>query len=106
LADGPTDQPYTVFTHLVAADGFNRTNQDNQPVWGTYPTTAWLPDEKVTDKYTLTIPPSTPAGAHQLLVGWYHSDTLERVPVLDETGQPVADHVLLNAIILIEQEQN
>jgi hypothetical protein len=106
LADGPTDQPYTVFTHLVAADGFNRTNRDNQPVWGTYPTTAWLPDEKVTDKYTLTIPPGTPTGAHQLLVGWYHSDTLERVPVLDETGQPVADHVLLDAIILIEQEQN
>jgi 4-amino-4-deoxy-L-arabinose transferase-like glycosyltransferase len=106
LADGPTEFPFTVFTHLVAADGFNRTNQDNQPVWGTYPTTAWLPDEKVTDKYTLTIPPGTPAGAHQLLVGWYRSDSLERVPVLAETGQPVADHVILNVIILVEQEQN
>jgi hypothetical protein len=101
-ADGPTDAPYTVFTHLIAADGFNRTSQDNQPVWGSYPTTAWQPGEQVTDKYTLTLPPGAPAGDHRLHVGWYRSDTLEPAPVLDEVGQPAADHVILNAIIRVE----
>jgi uncharacterized membrane protein len=102
LADGPTDVPYTVFVHLIAADGFNRVGQDNQPVWGSYPTTAWLPGEKITDKYTLTIPPGTPGGDHRLRLGWYRSDTLERLPVLDQAGQPVDDHILLNAVIRVE----
>jgi len=102
LADGPTPVPYTVFVHLIAADGFNRVGQDNQPVWGSYPTTAWSPGEKVTDKYRLTIPPGAPPGDHRLQVGWYQSDTLERVAVLDPAGQPVSDHIRLNAIIRIE----
>jgi 4-amino-4-deoxy-L-arabinose transferase-like glycosyltransferase len=102
LADGPTPVPYTVFTHLIAPDGFNQTSYDNQPVWGTYPTTDWSPGEKVTDKYTLTIPEGTPPGDCRLRLGWYRADTLERVPVLDDEAQPVGDHVILNVIIQVE----
>jgi hypothetical protein len=105
LADGPTDTPYTVFTHLIAADGFNRAGQDNQPVWGSYPTTHWSAGEKITDKYTLTIPPGTPPGDYSLRIGWYNSNTLERVPTVDETGQPLADHVILNVVIQVTQPQ-
>jgi uncharacterized membrane protein len=101
-ADNPTPVPYTVFVHLIAADGFNRVGQDNQPVWGAYPTTAWLPGERITDKYTLKLPPGAPPGDHRLRVGWYQSETLERVPVLNETGQPAADHIILSAIIRVE----
>ena len=102
VADGPTDAPYTAFTHLIAADGFNRTSRDNQPVWGTFPTTLWSPGEKITDKYTLTIPPGTPSGDHRLRIGWYRSDTLERVSLLDKDGEPIADHVILNIIIQVQ----
>ncbi len=101
-ADGSTAVPYTVFTHLIAADGFNRTGQDNQPVWGTYPTTAWQPDERITDKYTLTLPPGTPPGDHHLRVGWYQSDTGERIPIVDAAGQPLADHVVLDVVVRVE----
>ncbi|MEW5957304.1 MAG: glycosyltransferase family 39 protein, partial [Chloroflexota bacterium] len=101
-AGGPTGAPYTVFTHLIAADGFNRTSQDNQPVWGSYPTPAWQAGERITDKYTLTLPPGTPPGDHRLRLGWYQSGTLEPVPVLDETGRPVAEHVILTVIIRVE----
>jgi hypothetical protein len=102
LAKGPTDQPYTVFAHLIAADGFNRTSQDNQPVWGSYPTTQWRPGEKISDKYTLTLPSGAPPGDHRLRIGWYDSDTLTRVFVLDAAGRPVDDHVILKAIIRVE----
>jgi hypothetical protein len=101
-AGEPTGRPYTVFTHLVAADGFNRTGQDNQPVWGTYPTTNWQPSEKITDKYTLTLPPGTPPGDHRLRIGWYESGTQAIVPVVDAASQPVADHLILSAIIRVE----
>ena len=101
-AAGPTDVSYTVFTQLIAADGFNRTGQDNLPVWGSYPTTTWREDESITDKYTLSLPEGTPAGDHRLHLGWYHSDTGERVPLLDEAGQPVADQVVLGLIVRVE----
>lgn len=101
-AGGPTPVDYTVFTHLVAADGFNRTGQDNQPVWGTYPTTTWQPGEKITDKYTLTIPPGTPPGDHRLQIGWYRPDTQARVPVVGRPGQPPAESVTLKVIIRVE----
>ncbi len=102
LSHGRTEAPYTVFVHLIAADGFNRASQDNQPVWGSYPTTAWQPNEKITDKYTLTIPAGAPPGDHHLQVGWYNSTTQERVPVLDDNGQPAADFVTLNVTIRVE----
>jgi hypothetical protein len=73
------------------------------PVWGVYPTTAWQPGEKITDKYTLTIPPGTPPGDHRLRIGWYNSASQERVPVLDSKGQPSTDYVTLDAIIRVEK---
>jgi hypothetical protein len=103
-AAGPTTTPYTVFTHLLAADGFNRTGQDNQPVWGTYPTTAWQPGEAITDKYALTIPVGTPPSDHRLSLGWYHSDTGERVPLLDKNNQAVSDDLILNLIVRVTSE--
>lgn len=99
-APEPPPEAYTVFTHLIAADGFNRTGQDNQPVWGTYPTDRWQPGEQITDKYTLTVPPGTPPGDHRLRVGWYHAETLQRVPVLDGRGRPADDHVILADLIV------
>jgi 4-amino-4-deoxy-L-arabinose transferase-like glycosyltransferase len=102
LADGPTSIPYTVFTHLIAADGFNQTSQDNQPVWGAYPTTNWQPGEKVTDKYNLAIPEGTRPGDYSLRIGWYQADTGQRVPILGSEEQPVDDHVILNVIIRVE----
>jgi hypothetical protein len=97
-ADAPATESYTVFVHLAAFDGFTRTSQDNLPVWGSYPTSHWQPGEQIVDKYTLTVPPGTPPGEHRLRVGWYHTDTGERV--LLPTG---ADHLLLNVIVRVEE---
>jgi len=103
-SDGPTAEPYTVFVHLLAADGFNRTNQDNQPVWGAYPTTQWQPGEQITDRYTLKIPPGAPPGDHHLNVGWYNAASGARAPLLNSAGQPAADALQLDAVIRVESE--
>ncbi|MBI1878513.1 MAG: hypothetical protein HYR94_09850 [Chloroflexi bacterium] len=99
LSSGPTDAPYTIFVHLIAADGFNRAGQDNPPVWGSYPTTAWQPGEKITDKYTLTIPAGAPPGDHRLQIGWYNPITQERIPLITGNSQPGDDSITLNVII-------
>jgi hypothetical protein len=103
---GPTDTSYTVFVHLLASDGFNRASQDNPPVWGSYPTTEWQPGEKITDRYTLTIPAGTPPGDHHLRVGWYNAATQERVPLVADNSQPASDSVTLNVIIRVKTRTN
>jgi len=43
------DEPYTVFTHLLAPDGSMAGQWDSHPVGGAYPTDLWLAGEVVTD---------------------------------------------------------
>jgi hypothetical protein len=102
LAAGPTGTPYTVFTHLIAPDGFTRTSWDNQPVWGSYPTTGWQPGEQVTDKYILAIPDDSPPGDNYLRIGWYRADTMARLPVLNAAGRPSDDQVILSVTVRVE----
>ncbi len=80
---------YTVFTHLVAADGRIVAQQDNQPGEGRYPTSIWDTGEIVVDRYHLSIAPDAPDGEHHLEVGMYLLSTLERLKVAsgDEEGQ-------------------
>jgi len=80
---------YTVFTHLVAADGRIVAQQDNQPAEGRYPTSLWDTEEIVVDRYRLTIAPDAPGGEYHLEVGMYLLSTLERLKVAsgDEEGQ-------------------
>jgi hypothetical protein len=101
-AANPLNTPHTVFVHLAAADGFTRTSQDNEPVWGSYPVGDWSPGERVVDKYTLTLPPGTPPGDHQLRVGWYQSETGQRVPLI--APPDAADFVTLPVTVRVEPE--
>lgn len=82
-------EDYTVFTHLVAADGRIVAQQDNQPAEGRYPTTIWDKGEIVVDRYRLSIAPGAPDGEYRLEVGMYLLSTLERLKVAsgDEKGQ-------------------
>jgi len=82
-------EDYTVFTHLVAADGRIVAQQDNQPAEGRYPTFIWDAGEIVVDRYRLTIAPDAPGGEYHLEVGMYLLSTLERLKIVsgDEEGQ-------------------
>ena len=101
-ADGPTETPLTVFTQLIGPHGVFRGGQDNQPVWGTYPTTGWRPGEKIVDKYLIDLQADAPPGDYQVWVGLYDPQTGERVIVLDEAGNPVGDHVVLDLKVLVD----
>jgi 4-amino-4-deoxy-L-arabinose transferase-like glycosyltransferase len=100
-ADGPTDVPYTVFTHLVGPDGQLFGQWDNPPVSGTYPTTGWSPDENVVDQYQIPVKPDAPPGDYHLQVGLYDPATGARLPVLNEQDKPIDDHVRLEQEITI-----
>jgi hypothetical protein len=66
-----TVRPYTVFTHLVAADESLAAQQDNWPVNGQWPPTCWQPGEIVVDRVQLSLPADLPPGEYQLFTGLY-----------------------------------
>jgi hypothetical protein len=91
---------FTVFTQLIGPDGKVWAQWDNPPQAGRYPTSAWLSQDKVIDRYTLTLPPDAPNGNYQLLVGMYDPATGERLPV-SEDGIPQPDNAIWLTPVLV-----
>jgi hypothetical protein len=89
---------YTVFVHLVGADGRIVAQHDGEPENGFYPTSAWMPGETVVDSHHLDLPANLPPGDYRLLVGLYQSSTNQRLPVLGPDGIPLSDHIVLTTI--------
>jgi hypothetical protein len=96
------DTSYTVFTHLL--DGANQIQgqRDNPPVGGNYPTTLWVPDEVVVDKYDIVVDVGALPGEHVIEIGLYVAETGQRLPVLDEAGQIIGDRILLSRVKVAE----
>ena len=98
----PVETSYTVFTHLLDANGQLWAQKDNPPVRGSYPTTDWKAGETIVDKYDIVIPPAAPAGQYELEVGLYDATTGERLPLWDRTGQKQGERVLLSDRIVVK----
>jgi len=98
----PMEISYTVFTHLLDADGQLWAQKDNPPARGSYPTTDWRVGETIVDKYDIIIPPNAPAGRYELEVGLYDATTGQRLPLLDKTGQKQNERVLLSDRIVVK----
>lgn len=93
---------YTVFVHLLQADGSCDPclwQQDVMPQQNQYPTSRWLSSEIVTDSYQIQIPQNTPAGSYQLEIGLYLAETGQRLQV-KQPNQPDSDLVYLESIHL------
>ncbi len=91
----PMDRNYTAFVHLVGPDGRLHGQADSWPVHGSFPTSEWTPGREVTDRYEVRLNHDVPTGQYQVQVGWYLLDTMERLPVLGQGGEPVADAFLV-----------
>lgn len=85
------DEDYTVFVHLVGPDGRLHGQVDSWPVQGSYPTSLWTPGREVTDRYEVRLDADAPVGHYRVEVGLYLLETMQRLRVIDDEGQPVAD---------------
>lgn len=96
---------YHVFVH-VEGDGTPSSptgvwgQSDGSPACQLYPIPAWQPGQLVPDPRVVTLNPATPPGNYAILVGMYTPDTGERLDVVDETGQPVANFVKLTTVTI------
>ncbi len=69
----PISEDYTIFVHLVDANGTIIAQDDAPPQRGAYPTSFWDVGEIVTDEHTWTIPRDAAPGEYRLLVGVYRA---------------------------------
>ncbi len=72
---------YTAFVHLENSNGEKVSQDDHEPRAGAYPTTRWASGETVREGYTLSVPGKLPAGKYMLRIGWYDTETGERLRV-------------------------
>jgi len=99
------DQDYTVFTHLIDRDGVVWGQKDSWPVDGLYPTSQWAQGDVIEDPYEIGISPETPSGDYRLEVGMYLLETGERFPVIDESGPPPGNRILLSSTVEVGRRE-
>jgi len=93
-AEEEIEADYTVFVHLTRDDAI-LAQDDSPPAGGYYPTSLWRVGDIVDDEHTLALPEPYDPGRHRLIVGFYQLETLRRLQVLDKSGEPVSDHLIL-----------
>ncbi len=92
------DKDYTVFVHLLDAQGNVRAQLDSMPRAGAYPTSVWDPGELVRDDYMLALPIDLAAGEYSIELGLYEHPSLARLEVSDAKGKLLGDHYTLPGV--------
>jgi hypothetical protein len=87
---------YTVFTHLLDADGKRVAQLDHEPRAGRSPTLDWVAGEVVADPYRLRLP-AEGAGRppYRLLVGLYDTASGQRLPLVEADRAAEGDALVL-----------
>jgi hypothetical protein len=78
-ATGPITGNYQIFTHLVAAEGTLIAQADHIAGADSYPTSLWKPGSLLYNRFEISVPPDTPPGEYQVLIGLY--DQRGRLPL-------------------------
>jgi hypothetical protein len=82
---------YKIFVHVFEPTTSVPVAQDDaMPRRETYPTTLWWPGEAVEDLVPISLE-EAPAGRYGVAVGVYDPTTMERLPVVDGSGQLQVD---------------
>ena len=79
-----------MFIHLMDADGQLVANYNEMRL-----TRLWPPGEVTPDVHHIVPDPPIPAGTYRLLMGMYHWPSIERLPVWDRQGVPLADNLVV-----------
>jgi hypothetical protein len=84
------ENDYTVFVHLLDAEGSIVAQGDSPPVQGHYPTTMWAVGEVVRDEHPLVGSPEAIVRGVRFAVGWYSAQE-GRLGVVTDLGG--TDHI-------------
>lgn len=100
------DANYTVFAHLVDADGQLAAQLDGLPGDALHRTYDWWPGYFDWDEWPISIPTDVAPGVYTLHVGMYDADTVVRLPARDADGTPLGDSILLGEVVVTDGTDN
>jgi hypothetical protein len=97
-------QDYTIFAHLLGPDGRIWGQMDGQPLWGRWPTDAWITEGEglVADRHTVPVDPAAPQGEYRFSVGLYLPGSGERLKLVGSG----LDALLLETKVMIRAERS
>ncbi len=91
-------ESYKVFIQSYFGEGPMIAQLDGYPVCDTRETWRWDLGELITDVHHVPVNADAPDGLYPLYIGLYIEETLERLPVLDQSGAEAATQVHLTDI--------
>ena len=100
-AAAPAPRSYSVYIHLLDAEGNMIAQWDGVPLLGQYPTIYWRAGESLLDYWDFHVPEDVPLGPAQLRIGLYDPLSGERLPVTVD-GQPLGDGLTINTRIVVK----
>ncbi len=89
------DEYYTVFTHVLSADGAPVGQKDSWPRGGEYPTNLWKRGEVIKDEYLIPLAVDAGPGAYRVELGLYVLATGQRLPAIANGAQLKDDIVVV-----------
>ncbi|MBI4789480.1 MAG: glycosyltransferase family 39 protein [Chloroflexi bacterium] len=98
-ATGRIEKDYTVFVHLVDANGRMVLGEDSMPRSGKERTSAWRLNQFTADAHVLSIPADLGAGSYHLEVGLYELSTLQRLSLVDSRGAVLSDQIVIQPLV-------
>jgi len=97
-ADTALEQDYTVFVHLTDDTGEIWGQSDSKPEKGFYPTSYWDVGEVIRDEHEVMVDSGAPPGIYRVEVGMYLLGTGERLPYIDQEGQPTGNAMIVGEV--------
>ncbi len=88
---------FTTFIHMLDSNGNIVAQSDVQPGQGQWPTNTWQRNEWLTDQVSISLPAELPPGQYQIIVGWYHIESGQRLTLADDETQ---NSIILSTIII------
>lgn len=99
---GKIDKDYSVFAHLIDEQGKIFAGNDGQPRGGIEQTSLWRANQSMVDWIILPITTEVPPGEYRLELGLYYLPTLERLTIVDNSGRPISDKVVIESFEVVE----
>jgi hypothetical protein len=84
---------YTIFIHLLDAQGQLAGQSDGPPLNDEYPTSFWAPGDSLADAHTLRVKPDAGPGPYRIVAGLYDPATGQRLPVIGGDGKVIGDEI-------------
>jgi hypothetical protein len=97
--DAELQDNYSVFCHLLSANGDLVAQRDGPPIYGVRPTPSWRAGEVIEDSRDIFLSDTIPSGEYELSVGMYDLETMQRLPARTSAGERLpADRIVLGTV--------